>query len=170
MIMIVQICLWHLTQMFPSLLSHDHDCSDMSVTCDSDFWESADNQWLWVFRYVCDMWPRLFRVCWQWQTMTTVAKMLIEMLGFYNIYIYFISSVSNCSSAVSFNIILPTWCSYSVVFCFQGSMMPDSDSSFGGGGDMNRPPTRSSVTCKCHVADFLMTMFNMWQDWNIAHC
>ena len=63
-IMIVQICLWHLTQTFQNLLSGDYDCSDMSMTFDPNFSESA-KPWLRLFRYVSDMWLRLLRVSWQ---------------------------------------------------------------------------------------------------------
>ena len=77
----VRVCLWHVTQTFQSLLTSgdyacsdmsatfdplfricdDYDRSDMSVTFDPDFSESA-TWWLWLFRYVCDIWPRLFRI------------------------------------------------------------------------------------------------------------
>ena len=62
MIMIVQICLWHLTQTFQNLLHDDYDCSDMSVTFDPDFSEST-KWWLWLFKYAGDIWHRCFPVC-----------------------------------------------------------------------------------------------------------
>ena len=61
-----------------------------------------------------------------------------------------------------FEMAIVPWCKnaprlvFHAISCsvFQGSEMPDSDASLSGGGDLNRPPTRSSVTCKCLLIDF----------------